>query len=743
MGMKRSLKILSIAFCGLCMAFPMYSNVKVHCDSSKQINLRFKDGEFKIVQFTDLHWISGKSYERTNDSTIALMESVIGREHPDLVIITGDVVVSSGAEKGWDEVTKPMIDAKVPFAITFGNHDPESDMTKEQVLKKLQSMPYNVTYNADNKISGVGNCTLPVMSSDGNNYKWILYLFDSHDYPKNKMFGYYDWIKNDQIQWYRNMRDFYISKAGKVLPSVAFFHIPLPEYAQGLSITSAIGNKEDDVCSPNVNSGLCSSFVEKRDVIGVFTGHDHNSDYLIDLNGELSLAYGRKTGYNAAYHEVLERGARVITLYENEHNFSTYITTLSGKKEYCYTFEQKAHPYPTVEGTFIQDWLTESWDDCRWQKELTSLKKIGINYLILAPSVSVDKNGRIRYIYPSLYSKRNERSPKDVIDICLRNAKRVGMKVFLGLNMDDKWWSANFSEDWLYKQMEIGNKIADELVSKYKNKYGDTMYGWYWPWEVDNVHAVSAEYQTILEKAININLDHLNKITPDMSFMMSPFANSKLGTADDNCKMWSSILPKVHFKDGDIFAPQDGVGAGGVNVDQLPTWFEKMRQAVNTKPGLKFWANVESFDARFWTSAPLSRYIDQLDNVNTYVNKIITFAYPHYYSPYQVNKQYNDVYSQYCISGVLPRISVPAPISDLKILKKDNCNVLEWKSPENKKNLAGYYVYKDGVLIGSIQKRIDNANLEFMDKANSSGSCLYEVSSYNVNGNESEKIKIR
>jgi|GEM_PF-58522 len=740
MGMNRFLKFLSIAFCGLCMAFPMHSNVKVHCDSSKQINLRFKGGKFKIVQFTDLHWISGKSYERTNDSTIALMESVIGREHPDFVIITGDVVVSSGAEKGWDEVTKPMIDARVPFAITFGNHDPESDMTKEQILKKLQSMPYNVTYNADDKISGVGNCTLPVMSSDGNDYKWILYLFDSHDYPKNRMFGYYDWIKNDQIQWYRDMRDFYISKAGKVLPSVAFFHIPLPEYTTDLGISSMIGNKNEDVCCPNMNSGLFSSFIEKRDVLGVFTGHDHNNDYLIDLNGEISLAYGRKTGYNAAYAEVLPRGARVITLNEYERSYNTYIITLSGRKEYNYTFEQKAHSYPTVEGTFIQDWLVKDWDDARWQKELNVLKSVGINYLILAPSVNVNKVGKVKYIYPSIYSKKSERYSKDLIDICLSNAKKAGVKVFIGLNMSDKWWSANFSENWLYKQMADGNKIADELVSKYKNKYGDTMYGWYWPWEVDNAHAVSAENQAVLAKAINIDLDHLNEITPSMPFMMSPYMNSKSGMADDNCKMWSAILSKVHFKNGDIFAPQDGVGAGGLNVDQLSRWFEKIRQAVNTKSGLKLWANVESFDSRFWTSAPLSRYIRQLDKVNSYANKIITFAYSHYYSPYQVNKQYNDVYARYSSSGVLPDISTPSPISDLKVISEVKSVVLKWKSPNDKKNVAGYYVYKDGVLIGNIQKDVDGQNIEFIDK-NKSKNCLYEVSSYNVTGNESEKVK--
>lgn len=51
-------------------------------------------------------------------------------------------------------------------------------------------------------------------------------------------------------------------------------------------------------------------------MIGVFAGHDHNNDYLVDLNGHILLAYGRKTGYPSAYTETLSRGVRVINLYE-------------------------------------------------------------------------------------------------------------------------------------------------------------------------------------------------------------------------------------------------------------------------------------------------------------------------------------------------------------------------------------------------------------------------------------------
>ena len=34
-------------------------------------------------------------------------------------------------------------------------------------------------------------------------------------------------------------------------------------------------------------------------------------------------------------------------------------------------------------GTFIQSWMSSSWDDERWEKEVYTMKEAGIEYLIL------------------------------------------------------------------------------------------------------------------------------------------------------------------------------------------------------------------------------------------------------------------------------------------------------------------------------------------------------------------------
>ncbi len=59
-----------------------------------------KDGKFKIVQFTDLHF---GEYDDLDEQTYQMMVEILKAEKPDFVAITGDVV--SGY--AWDEKTYP------------------------------------------------------------------------------------------------------------------------------------------------------------------------------------------------------------------------------------------------------------------------------------------------------------------------------------------------------------------------------------------------------------------------------------------------------------------------------------------------------------------------------------------------------------------------------------------------------------------------------------------------------------
>lgn len=60
-------------------------------------NLKFNaNGKFKIVQFTDVHYISD---DPRSDIAIERINEVLNAENPDLVVFTGDVIYGKPAEK--------------------------------------------------------------------------------------------------------------------------------------------------------------------------------------------------------------------------------------------------------------------------------------------------------------------------------------------------------------------------------------------------------------------------------------------------------------------------------------------------------------------------------------------------------------------------------------------------------------------------------------------------------------------
>lgn len=296
--------------------------------NAQQQTLQFnKDGKFKIVQFTDVHYIYN---DPRSDVSIERINQVLDMEKPDLVLFTGDVIYGKPAEEGMRTVLNLVSKRKIPFAVTFGNHDNEQGLSREELLKIIQSVPFNLTQTTPG-ISGVTNFILPVKASDDKRNATVLYCIDSHSYSQIKGVNGYDYIKFDQIQWYReNSKKFTEENNGVPVSSYAFFHIALPEYNQAASSESAIlyGIRKEKACAPQLNSGLFAAMKEMGDVRGVFVGHDHDDDYAVSWKGIL-LAYGRYTGGNTVYNH-LTNGARVIELDENANSFRTWIRLKEG-----------------------------------------------------------------------------------------------------------------------------------------------------------------------------------------------------------------------------------------------------------------------------------------------------------------------------------------------------------------------------------------------------------------------------
>ncbi|MBR5877178.1 MAG: metallophosphoesterase family protein [Alistipes sp.] len=288
------------------------------------------DRKFKIVQFTDIHWVYGNS---NSDVAGERMAEVLDAEKPDLVVITGDLIFARPASKALEKALEPIIKRGLKFAVTWGNHDDEQDMARAQLSDYIKDMPGNLTSTTEG-VAGVTNYILPIGSSEGNYNAATLYVFDSRTYSTIDGVKGYGWIENSQIEWYkRSSKAFTEKNGGKPLPSLAFFHIPIPEYNEAAADAGnyLVGTRKEKACSPAINSGLGAAMLECKDVMGVFVGHDHINDYVTNWRGIL-LCYGRYTGGNTVYNNMPGgNGARIIELTEGERGFKTWIRIKEGK----------------------------------------------------------------------------------------------------------------------------------------------------------------------------------------------------------------------------------------------------------------------------------------------------------------------------------------------------------------------------------------------------------------------------
>lgn len=293
--------------------------------------LRFnKNGEFKIAQFTDFHYNSD-DFPRS-ELGLKNADAIIAAEKPDLIIVTGDIIRSVPGMKPFRHVADRMDSYGIPFVILFGNHDPSHD--RNYTLGQYYDMvrEHKNCIQPERGQVESPDYVLRVKSHDGSRDAAAIYCFDSHDRALVKGVDTYDWIHFDQIAWYREQsKKLTAANGGEPLPSVAYFHIPLPEFR-----TACINNKWDPVYGnrrepwgpSELNSGLFTSMKEMGDILGVFCGHDHDIDIATKYYDVL-LAYGRFSGGNCVYNH-LPRGSRLVVLKEGQRKLDTYIREMRG-----------------------------------------------------------------------------------------------------------------------------------------------------------------------------------------------------------------------------------------------------------------------------------------------------------------------------------------------------------------------------------------------------------------------------
>ena len=154
-------------------------------DEKQRFHFR-PDGKFKILQFTDTHYIAG---DKRSELALKNVIEMLDQEKPDLVIHTGDVIFGKPAEQSLHEILAPLGERKIPFAIAMGNHDGQYDKNRHEVMDIIRSLPYNVNKGVEG-IYGDSNDLITLSDENGDSNDLIT-LSDENGKKEWFVFGGY------------------------------------------------------------------------------------------------------------------------------------------------------------------------------------------------------------------------------------------------------------------------------------------------------------------------------------------------------------------------------------------------------------------------------------------------------------------------------------------------------------------------------------------------------------------------
>ncbi len=288
------------------------SSLNITCENAEETFLDKEDGEFRILSAADLHLMSDA--EKDN-KTIGMLMRNIRELKPDLIVLAGDIFTTDHPILDAVQFAAMMEKTGIYWCWVYGNHECREDFSpfKYALMKTTADFPHCLSKTGKKELFGVGNFAIHLTS--GRQLVKSLYFFDSgrniidsyrekEGCPEN--IGGYDFIKKDQISWYRamsgRMNTFYGANA-----SFAYLHIPLCEYQHVFKQEGDIyqpsgecnieygGQKESIGCS-EYNSGLFDALLT-HGTQAVFAGHDHVNDFCAAYKG-IKLVYCQNAGYD-------------------------------------------------------------------------------------------------------------------------------------------------------------------------------------------------------------------------------------------------------------------------------------------------------------------------------------------------------------------------------------------------------------------------------------------------------------
>lgn len=294
------------------------------------------DTAYKILQITDVHILNDEKKDAKAFKTITEM---VETTNPDMIIPTGDLTSEKENFTAFKTGCAFLESFNIPWAFVFGNHegldikyeenevlDPEKIADRQTLSDYLESLPNCIYEAGDENADGMGNYYYNVKNDNGKIISSLI-MMDSHSYDEEN--SGYDHFHDNQIEWYENTIKSIAKEVNgdesKVVPSLAFFHVPMQEYMTAYDEAKATDNllwgfrfpKEDG--TPAVDDQMFEKMAELGSTKGCFAGHDHMNNFSVMKDG-IRLTYGLSCDHNI--YMVPVRGGVLINI-KNDGSFTT------------------------------------------------------------------------------------------------------------------------------------------------------------------------------------------------------------------------------------------------------------------------------------------------------------------------------------------------------------------------------------------------------------------------------------
>ena len=277
----------------------------------------------KVLQLADIHFgVEGKDWHNDKvERTKLYISTMIAEEKPDVLVCTGDNILSTGV-KGIKEFVDFIEAYETPWMWLYGNHDAEnfrkSDLSKALMEADTEYLLYKEGYCEAGTENRYGNYSVNIYNSTKEKLLGAFVVMDSgeHDYS----IGQYQAITKGQIAWYNSEIDrlqaLYAAQednAHDIIPTIVFSHIQLPEYYD--AYTSALAGNAEFVIEqelsaseieeiktggPEVNTGFFDALVAKGSTKAYFVGHAHTWYFQVKYEG-IVLGFGPQVGFSKLF----------------------------------------------------------------------------------------------------------------------------------------------------------------------------------------------------------------------------------------------------------------------------------------------------------------------------------------------------------------------------------------------------------------------------------------------------------